>query len=243
MYDQIIDTTNPSPPKLLVYGEPGVGKTTLAAQAGAFLIDCEGGASSIKGLKRTPTLRTWAEMATWLDRIATEPPEGVSVLAIDTLDWLVAAIERDVLDRDPPDPKKPSRDPMLSTMGSSHGGYFKAREIVVNIVQRNVLPMLNAIHERGLAIVLLAHAGHEKLLTPEGATVKMAAPDLPSYILPIFREWADGVFYATSRNGERVLITTGTNLICAKNRYSMPVEMPLSWASIEGALASFWSNT
>ena len=35
---------------MIVYGQPGVGKTTFAAQAGALLIDCENGAGAIPGL-------------------------------------------------------------------------------------------------------------------------------------------------------------------------------------------------
>ncbi|MCD4824644.1 MAG: hypothetical protein K8S55_08555 [Phycisphaerae bacterium] len=41
---------------------------------------------------------------------------------------------------------------ITNTLGSAHGGYFKAREIVQNIVYRELLPMLNAIAENGVAM-------------------------------------------------------------------------------------------
>ena len=38
LLDSVITTTTPTPPKILVYGTPGVGKTTFAAGAGALLL-------------------------------------------------------------------------------------------------------------------------------------------------------------------------------------------------------------
>ena len=33
LLDSLIATTKPAPPKMIVYGQPGIGKTTLAASA------------------------------------------------------------------------------------------------------------------------------------------------------------------------------------------------------------------
>ena len=53
LMNSLITTTTISPPKMIVYGQPGVGKTTFAASAQAILIDCENGAGVVPGLKRT----------------------------------------------------------------------------------------------------------------------------------------------------------------------------------------------
>ena len=232
--DSLITATSPSPPKLIVYGQPGVGKTTFAASAGAVLIDCENGAGAVSNLTRTPDLQTWPQMRQWLVELASAPPEGVSAVAIDTIDWMVQRIiEHVVVDLDG---KSPSD--ITNTLGSSHGGYYKAREVVQNIVYRDLLPMLNAITDHGAAIILLAHAANTKMTTPEGYDLRLAAPDLPQWLAPPFIEWADCVLYAARDGEQRVLKTEGTNIVLAKNRYSLPAELPLSWQALMNAMTN-----
>ena len=174
LMNSLITTTTPAPPKLIVYGQPGVGKTTFAASARAVLIDCENGAGAVGGLTRTPYLQTWPQMRQWLVQLASASADGIPAVAIDTIDWMVQRIvEHVVVDLDV---KSPSD--ITNTLGSSHGGYYKAREIVQNIVYRDLLPMLNAITDLGAAVILLAHAANTKMTTPEGYDLRLAAPDL-----------------------------------------------------------------
>ncbi len=234
LIDSLITTTTPAPPKMIVYGQPGVGKTTFAASANAILIDCENGAGVVPGLKRTPYLQSWPQMRQWLVELATSPPDGISALAVDTIDWMVQRIvEHVVLDLD-----GKSAGDITNTLGTAHGGYFKAREIVQNIVYRDLLPMLNAIAGNGVAIILLAHAANTKMTSPEGFDLRLAAPDLPHWIAPPFIEWADAVLYASRDGDQRTLLTEGTNVILAKNRYSLPAELPLSWSALMQALSN-----
>ena len=234
LMDSLITTTTPAPPKMIVYGQPGVGKTTFAASAGAILIDCENGAGAVRGLKRTPYLQSWPQMRQWLVELASSPPDDASALAIDTIDWMVQRIvEHVVLDLD-----GKAQGDITNTLGTAHGGYFKAREIVQNIVYRDLLPMLNAVADNGVAIILLAHAANTKMTAPEGFDLRLAATDLPHWIAPPFIEWADAVLYASRDGDRRTLLTEGTNVILAKNRYSLPAELPLSWSAWMRALTA-----
>ena len=232
LMNSLINTTTPAPPKMIVYGQPGVGKTTFAASAGAILLDCENGAGAVPGLTRTPYLQSWPQMRKWLVELATAPPDGIAAVAVDTIDWMVQRIvEHVVLDLD-----GKAQGDITNTLGTAHGGYFKAREIVQNIVYRDLLPMLNAVADSGVAIILLAHAANTKITTPEGFDQRLAAPDLPQWIAPPFIEWADAVLYAHRQDDRRVLLTEGTNVILAKNRYSLPAELQLSWSALMEAM-------
>jgi hypothetical protein len=172
-------------------------------------------------------------MREWLVELASAKPASVEAVAIDTVDWLVQRIiEHVVVDLDGKSPGD-----ITNTLGTAHGGYFKAREIVQNIVYRDVLPMLNAINDMGAVVILLGHAANAKMTTPEGYDLRLAAPDLPQWIAPVFIEWADAVLYAArDADRRRVLVTEGTNVILAKNRYSLPAELPLSWQALMAAL-------
>ena len=232
--ESLINSVQSSPPKLIVYGQPGVGKTTFAASAGAVLLDCENGAGAVPGLRRTPYLETWPQIREWLAELASEKPADVDVVAIDTVDWLVQrVIEYVVIDLDGKTPGD-----ITNTLGTAHGGYFKAREVAQNIIYRDVLPMLNAINDAGAVVILLGHASNVKMTTPEGYDLRLAAPDLPQFIAPVFIEWADGVLYAArDADRRRVLITEGTGVILAKNRYGLPTQLPLSWQDLVAAMS------
>jgi hypothetical protein len=193
----------------------------------------------VPGLTRTPYLQSWPQMRKWLVELATAPPDGVAAVAIDTIDWMVQRIvEHVVLDLD-----GKAQGDITNTLGTAHGGYFKAREIVQNIVYRDLLPMLNAVADSGVAIILLAHAANTKITTPEGFDQRLAAPDLPQWIAPPFIEWADAVLYAHRQDDRRVLLTEGTNVILAKNRYGLPTELPLSWSALMEALTPNHNTT
>jgi DNA polymerase III delta prime subunit len=229
---QLIKSPTIAPPKILVYGPPGIGKSTLAADAEAVLVDCENGAGAIPNLTRTPYLGTWKEQWEWLSELTKEPPP---VMAIDTMDWMVKRIVEHVcIDLDGKNPGD-----ILNTLGGAHGGFFKAREIVANVVNRHLFPLLNQFIGKGSAILMLAHAVNDKSTTPEGYDIKKAEPDIPEFIRADIIEWADCVFYASkSVEGTRQLQTEESNNVTAKNRYSMPNPIALSWQSVMEAITN-----
>lgn len=95
---------------VLLYGEPGIGKTTTGCSApNAVLFDFDGGVQRINGAHRIPTVQvhSWQEALDALDEVAKELPDTQSIV-IDTagkmLDFMSAHIiaggERGMINKD-----------------------------------------------------------------------------------------------------------------------------------------------
>ena len=71
---------------ILIYGQPGVGKSTLACSAPVpVLFDFDGGVNRINGAHQVPTIQvtSWTEVSEALAEIDREMPECQSII-VDT---------------------------------------------------------------------------------------------------------------------------------------------------------------
>lgn len=110
------------------------------------------------------------------------------------------------------------------------------------------MKILNEIRsKRAMAIILVAHAKVERFEDPEHPAYDRYTPRLHKAACSMICEWVDAVLFAARRmrvdsdtgraapvgadGGERVLRSNGSPACIAKNRYSLPSEMPLSWAA------------
>lgn len=107
------DLESPKTVKMLVYGQPGLGKSTLALSAPApLLLDFDGGVHRVNPNHQADTVqvRSWDDVVAVLD----EDLSAYKTLVIDTagkaLDFMTAAIIAK-------DPKKGSRDGQLALQG------------------------------------------------------------------------------------------------------------------------------
>jgi len=95
MFNNLIQNQSPSAPKGIIYGPPGIGKTTMGASADAsIIVDCENGAGAIPCC-RTPYLATWLEIEQWLLAMERED-HPYKTLVIDSVDWLLRRLEEHV---------------------------------------------------------------------------------------------------------------------------------------------------
>jgi hypothetical protein len=229
LLENIIAKPTPSAPKGIVYGPPGIGKTTFGAGAtDALIIDCENGAGAIQ-CQRTPYLSTWSEISHWLTAIEREE-HPYQTLVIDSIDWLLRRVEEQVAG---------SEGKIDQTLNRSHGGYGNGKQVMKNYVYQTLLPQLDRIVNRGIAVIMLAHAKRNEITDVDGITTEKTTAELPDGYLNVFVEWSDFVCLARKDgDNNRVLITQETSRALAKNRYGMPEVIPFDWASFTSAVAN-----
>ena len=81
------------PPRVLIYGRPGVGKTTFASKAkNPIFIQTEDGAD-VAGAARFPKAESFEQINEAIDTLIAEKHDHGTVV-IDTLDWLAPLIYR-----------------------------------------------------------------------------------------------------------------------------------------------------
>ena len=90
------------------------------------------------------------------------------VVAVDSLDWLVRRIEESV--------SGCAAGKTDSTLNRSHGGYGNGKQVLKNHIYQVLLPCLDRIVGRGIAVVLLAHAKRTEITDIDGITVEKVSP-------------------------------------------------------------------
>ena len=238
-----------SPPRILLYGREGVGKSTLGAQAPkAVFIPTEDGLGQID-CHRFPLAQSFEDVLSALAALYTEPHEYETAV-VDSLDWLERLIWDAVC-----------RDYGAKSIEKVDGGYGKGY-IHALAYWRRFVDGLCALHkDRHMVVLLLAHAKVERFEDPESSAYDRYSPRLHKHASALLTEWVDIVAFATRKfrveredagfnrergiarpigkdGGERILRTVGGPSCVAKNRYSLPDELPLSWEAILAGISN-----
>jgi hypothetical protein len=219
----------------MVYGPPGVGKTTFASQApNPVFIATEEGCNDLD-VARFPMPANLADVLGYIGELYAEPHEYKAVV-VDSLDWL----EKLVFDR-------VCADRRVKTIGDIDWGkgYTAALAHWKTIVEG-----LDALRDkRGMMVILTSHATFERFEDPETNGYDRYVPDLNRHAATLLREWCDEVLFATfsvtvreadgkfarkvskAIGGDRILRTTQRPSAVAKNRLGMPDEIEFSWSA------------
>ena len=237
----------PAPPRLLLYGVEGVGKSTFAANApNPIFIPTEDGLGEIE-CASFPMAKKLTDVESYLSALAIEPHDYQTVI-IDSLDWLEQLIWDDLC-----------RLSSATSIEKVDGGFGKGYTAALRF-WRQIIDSLEVLHkERNMAVILIAHAKVERFEDPESSAYDRYTPRLHKHANAVITEWADAILFATRKfrtesedagfgrertiavgigkdGGERVLRTVGGPSCVAKNRYNLPYELPLSWDVFVGAL-------
>lgn len=224
------------PPRILIYGTHGIGKTSIAAGAEApVFLQTEDGL----GMLDAPTfglLRTFDEVMQAITALYTEPHEFKTVI-LDTLDWL---------------------EPMVWAEASRINGWQNIEQpgygkgyIAAMDVWRQLLEGLNALRDdKGMAIIMLAHCDIKKFESPESEPYDRYIIKLQARASSLIQEHVDCLLFANYRvsivrdkitpigkkedgraraigGGGRVIYAEERPAFLAKNRFSMPAQIAM----------------
>lgn len=238
------------PPRILLVGTEGIGKSSWAAAAPApIFVQTEDGLGSIN-CEKFPLAKSYQDVREALTGLATEPHHYQTVV-IDSVDWLEKLIFANVCLR--------TGKKNIEDIGYAKGYTFALDEWA------EVVGLLMRCRARNMAIILIAHAKIERFEDPENPSYDRYSPRLHKHAQAYLTEWVDATLFATQKmttkredetdkgsrplavpvgagGGERVIRTVGGPACVAKNRYGLPPEIPLSWAAFQDGLAAFFTK-
>jgi hypothetical protein len=220
------------PDRILLYGTEGIGKSTFGASAPDPIF-----IASEDGIKHLD-VSSFPEPGSLDDVLAAirelrQSDHDRKTLVIDTVDWVEPLVFAEVISR--------GRD----WKNIEDVGYGKGYSIALDGWRKMLTDLDSLRAERGMEIILLAHAQTSNFNNPAG-------PDYSRYELAmnkrgagLLKQWADSELFACyeevvqkekgalrakgQATGARVIHTAHCAAWDAKNRYSLPPVLPLSY--------------
>ena len=227
-------------PRIMLYGVHGIGKSTFGAKApNAIFIPTEDGLGTIDTAS-FPLAKTSDEVYSAVNTLMTEEHEFQSCV-LDSLDWFEQILVREI----------------EATHTAQELAYGKATVILVDRMTRFLESLTELRNVRGMTVILLAHAQAKRFDSPETEPYDRYMPKLQEKSSAKAQEWADAVLFANYKTlikkddlgfnktqargvstGERLIHTQETAAFLAKNRYSLPPTLPLSWDAFQNAVSA-----
>ena len=228
--------------KILVYGPPGLGKTTMGCTFEApILLRIEDGAAALD----VPTFPKLVETTDELSGALTSLYEGehqFKTLVIDSLDWLEGIIWRATCAR-------------MNAASIEAPGYGKGY-VEADTEWRWMIGWLDALRtQRGMNIVLVAHSEVKRVEPPDSDPYDRYQIKLHKRAWAIWQEWVDILAFTNYERrmlktsddkfraegtGERVVYTDERPAFLAKNRWGLPPKIRIgqdkTWAGFHQAL-------
>ena len=249
----VISGKKKQPPKVLIYGVPGVGKSTFAASAPKpIFVQTEDGLHTI-GADRFPVAESSTEVVRHLSTLLVEDHQYRTVV-IDTLDKLATYIQAEMC----------AKQGWNSLADSPYASYKK----IEPMYWAPVFDVLEKLHtRRSMIVVLLAHSEVYTHSDPESEAYTKYTARLEKKVQERIIDWVDAIGFATTEKrvkkvdekfgtsrpiakpvigegddmgGKRILRFVDTPTCLAKNRYGIVDNIPLDWRTFFAYVTESW---
>lgn len=219
-----------TPPRLIIYGPHGIGKTTFLSEAPSpILLPTEDGKGMLD-MASFPLVKTYADVCEAISTLLNEE-HPYATFGLDSLDWLEPIIWAETC----------SRNGWTNIEAAGFGkGYIAAAD-----VWREFFAGLVALREaKGMQVILTAHCEIKSFNDPSNDPYDRYQIKLQARASAVAQEWSDMVGFLNYKSyvktsdkgfkklvsrgvglGERVLYTEERPSHYAKNRYRLPAEM------------------
>lgn len=240
----VVSKPTHKPPRITVYGVPGVGKTTFAASAPApIFILTEDGMGSIEA-DHFPLARSYQDVIDALMCLA-EEDHSFKTVVLDSLDWFETHVHAQTC--------KANGWKDLETPGYGRG-YVAALD-----AWKNYIDAINYLRdERDMTIIQIAHSETVRFDSPETEPYSRYTLKLHKRAGALIAEHSDCLAFANFRtsvvktdtgfnkkvvrgvgSGERFLFLSERPAYTAKNRYSLPDSIPMDWDAFASPIPYF----
>lgn len=229
--DSLIRGKQTRPLRVVLFGTEGIGKSTFGSQApNPIFLGAEEGTDHLD-VVRFPQPETFQDVRDAIRTLIHDPHE-FQTLVVDTLDWLEPLIWSHIC----------QRDGKVNVEDYGYGKGYVAALDEWRVLAADLERLRNA---RGMHVVLLAHCWIKPFKNPTGDDFDRYEMKIHAKAAGLLKEWADVVLFAnyetlaykderTKRvkgisTGSRLIFTNRTAAYDAKNRFSLPNQLPLDW--------------
>lgn len=188
-----------------VYGQPKVGKTTLARDMGALILSCEDGTRAMTGAY-AQIMRSWSDIRTIM-RMCKDPKfkARYKAIAVDTVDVAAALCEKYVCNQ-----------LEIATLGE--GGWGKNGWATF---KKEFEEVFRSISLEGYAVLFISHAKDKEFVRPDGSKYNKIVPTVSESINNIVKGMSDIIAYGYQEFGtnERNMVLRSDGSIEAGSRF------------------------
>lgn len=239
--DSII-VTKPRAPRITLYGDPGIGKTTLASKFpdALFLLTED---AECAGITATPVLTRFVDVWKAIKELLEAPDLHYKTIVLDSISKLDNLVITHIMENEPvgKNGEKPST--IKSACGGYGAGYDKAQ-----MMHRALKMQMDGFKDKGIAVIYIAHL----------ATATHRAPDKEDYDYytitmnhdksrAVYVDDVDMVgfcklqsFTKETDSGRNIIVSSDNHVLItgisdghvSKSRYAMPTELPMDFDQI-----------
>lgn len=229
------------PPRLLIYGGAGLGKTTFGATLPSpIFVQVEDGLGVVE-VDHFPRAKSFEDVMAALEELASQEHKYRSVV-IDSLDWLEPMVW----------------DSVCKANGKNsieEFGYGKGYVEALAYWRRYIDALSRLRDERNMVVCQIAHSIEKRIQPPGGEPYDRYEIKLNKKASDLVQEHSDVVGFCNTKTsikksegpggrtyskatstGERFLFTHVAPDYIGKNRYGITSELPLAWNELQSAI-------